>query len=59
MTKKAYRESYGAGRAELVEKEVQRLVESGYATRNGSDFDLTPTGNELLKKMTMICKKSE
>lgn len=25
-TKKAYVESYGAGRAELVEKEVQRLV---------------------------------
>ena len=58
-TKKAYIESYGTGRTELVEKEVQRLVESGYAVRSGTDFDLTPAGKELWKKMTMVCKKSE
>jgi hypothetical protein len=58
-TKKAYVESYGAGRAELVKNEAQRLVESGYAVRSGTNFDLTPAGKELYKKMTMICKKSE
>ncbi|MEI7827233.1 MAG: hypothetical protein WCI87_05515 [Euryarchaeota archaeon] len=59
MNKKAYREAYGAARDELVEKEVQRLIEAGYAAKNNSDVELTSAGKDLYKKMTTICKKSE
>ena len=59
MTKKVYRESYGAAREALVEREIQGLIESGYAMLSGIDFELTPAGKELYKKMTAICKKSE
>jgi ribosomal protein S19E (S16A) len=58
-TKKAYREAYGAARDALVNKELQRLVEAGYVVRSGNDVELTPRGNDLYKKMTTICKKSE
>ncbi len=59
MTKKAYRESYGAARDTLVKNEVQDLVASGYAVCSGADFTLTPAGEGLYKKMTTTCKKSE
>jgi hypothetical protein len=57
--KKAYRESYGTARDALVEQELRRIIEAGYATKRGSDIELTLAGKELLKKMTTICKKSE
>ncbi len=59
VTKKAYRESYGAARDALVKKEVQDLIACGYAASNGVDFTLTPEGEALYTKMTSICKKSE
>jgi hypothetical protein len=37
-TKKAYRESYGVGLDELVDKEVQRLVEAGYVVSEPRAF---------------------
>ena len=55
----AYRESYGAARDELVDQELRRIIEAGYATRRDSEIDLTPAGEDLYKKMTTICKKSE
>ncbi len=59
MTKKAYRESFGAARDTLVENEVQDLVASGYAIFSGAEFELTPAGTELYTKMRAVCKKSE
>ena len=57
--KKAYRESYGVARDQLVDKEVQRLIEAGYVVKSDKGVELTPAGKELHRKMTMICKKSE
>ncbi|MGZ4849565.1 MAG: hypothetical protein ACXV3D_09055 [Halobacteriota archaeon] len=57
--KKAYREAYGAARDELVNKELRRLIDAGYAVKSGSDVELTSAGKDLHKKMTTICKKSE
>jgi ribosomal protein S19E (S16A) len=58
-TKKAYRESYGVARDELIDKEVQRLIEAGYIVKSDKGVELTRAGKELHKKMTTICKKSE
>jgi ribosomal protein S19E (S16A) len=58
-TKKAYRESYGVARDQLVDTEVQRLIEAGYVVKSDKGVELTPVGKELRKKMTTICKKSE
>lgn len=57
--KKAYREAYGAARDELIIKELQRLIEAGYAVKGGGDVELTSAGKDLYKKMTTVCKKSE
>ncbi len=57
--KKAYRESYGVARDELVDTEVQRLIEAGYVVKSDKGVELTPDGKELRRKMTTICKKSE
>ena len=59
VTKKAYRETWGAARDDLVEKEVQNLIESGYAVHSGDGFELTLAGKKLYTKMMAICKKSE
>ncbi len=59
MTKKEYRESYGAARDTLVKKEVQDLVTCGYAVLSGVDFTLTPAGEALYTKTKAICKTSE
>ena len=42
MTRKAYRESYGAARDTLVENEAQDLVALWYAVFSGAEFELTP-----------------
>jgi|GEM_PF-269318 coproporphyrinogen III oxidase-like Fe-S oxidoreductase len=57
--KKAYRESYGVARDELVDTEVQRLIEAGYVVKSDKGVELTPAGKELHRKMMTICKKSE
>lgn len=59
VTKRTYRDSYGAARDALVGNEVQNLVASGYAMLSGAGFELTPAGEELYTKMTTVCKKSE
>jgi coproporphyrinogen III oxidase-like Fe-S oxidoreductase len=57
--KQAYVKSWGTLRDELVEKEVARLIESGYARQHGNDLELTPEGKVLYKKMTTRCPKTE
>jgi hypothetical protein len=57
--KKAYRDSYGTARDALVDHELHRIIDAGYATKRGDDVELTPAGEELYKKMISICKKSE
>ncbi len=57
--KQAYVKSWGALRDEIVEKEVARLIESGYAVLRDNDLELTPEGRDLYKKMTTRCPKTE
>ena len=58
-TKKVYRGAFGAARDALINNELQRLIEAGYAVKSGSEVELTSAGNDLYKKMTTVCKKSE
>jgi hypothetical protein len=62
-SKQAYVKSWGALRDEIVEKEVARLIESGYAIQRDkqrdNDLELTPEGRALYKKMTTRCPKTE
>ena len=58
-SKQIYIKSWGALRDEIVEKEMARLIESGYAIQRGDDLDLTPEGKALYKKMTTRCPKTE
>ena len=58
-SKQAYVKSWGVLRDELVEKEITRLVEAGYAVQRGNDLELTSEGKTLYKKMTTRCPKTE
>ena len=58
-SKQAYVKSWGALRDEIVEKEIARLIESGYAVQRDNDLKLTPDGKALYKKMTTRCPKTE
>jgi len=58
-SKQAYVKSWGALRDEIVEKEVARLIESGYAIQRGNELELTAEGRDLYKKMTTRCPKTE
>jgi hypothetical protein len=58
-SKQAYIKSWGALRDELVEEEVARLIEAGYAVQCGDNLELTPEGKALYKKMTTRCPKTE
>jgi len=49
-SKQAYVKSWGTLRDEIVEKEIARLTESGYARQHGNDLELTPEGRDLYKK---------
>jgi hypothetical protein len=58
-SKQAYIKSWGALRDKIVEEEIARLIEAGYALQNDSDLELTPEGRDLYKKMTTRCPKTE
>jgi hypothetical protein len=58
-SKQEYVKSWGALRDELVEKEVARLIEGGYAIQHGNDLELTSDGKVLYKRMTTRCPKTE
>ena len=57
--KQAYVKSWGTLRDELVEKEIVRLVEAGYAVQRDGTLELTLEGKALYKKMTTRCPKTE
>jgi hypothetical protein len=58
-SKQAYVKSWGALRDEIIEKEVARLIESGYAIQRGNDLEFTAEGRDLYKKMTTRSPKTE
>ena len=58
-SKQAYIKSWGALRDELVEKELARLIEAGYAVQRDNDLELTSEGKALYKRMTTRCPKTE
>jgi hypothetical protein len=58
-SKQGYIKSWGALREEIVEKEVARLIEGGYAIQHGNDLELTSEGKVLYKRMTTQCPKTE
>ena len=58
-SKQAYVKSWGTLRDELVEKEIVRLVEAGYAVQRDGTLELTLEGKALYKKMTTRCPKTE
>jgi hypothetical protein len=58
-SKQEYIKSWGALRDEIVEKEVARLIEGGYAIQHGNDLELTSEGKVLYKRMTTRCPKTE
>ncbi len=58
-SKQAYIKSWGSLRDGLVEKEITRLVEAGYAVQRDDNLELTSEGRDLYKKMTMRCPKTE
>lgn len=49
-SKQEYIKSWGAIRDEIVEKEVARLIEGGYAIQHGNDLELTSEGKVLYKE---------
>ncbi len=58
-SKQEYIKSWGALRDEIVEKEMARLVDDGYAVKHNDDLELTSEGNALYKRMTSRCPKTE
>jgi len=48
--KQAYVKSWGTLRDKLIEKEIVRLVEAGYAVKRDDTLELTAEGKTLYKK---------
>lgn len=57
--KQEYVKSWGLLRDTIVEEEMKRLVDDGYAIQHGGDLELTSEGNALHKRMTSRCPKTE
>jgi hypothetical protein len=57
--KQEYVKSWGALRDKIVEEEMARLIDDGYAILHDNDLDLTSEGNALYKRMTSRCPKTE
>jgi hypothetical protein len=57
--KQEYVKSCGALRDEIIEKEIARLVDDGYAVQRDGDLKLTSEGNAPYKRMTSRCPKTE
>jgi hypothetical protein len=57
--KQEYVKSWGALKDKIVEEEVTRLIEGGYAIQHGNDLELTSEGKFLYKKMTTRCQKTD
>jgi hypothetical protein len=57
--KRKYVKSWGALRGTIVEQEMKRLVDDGYAVKHDNNLELTAKGNALYKRMTSRCPKTE
>jgi len=57
--KQEYVKSWGALKDEIIEKEMVRLIDDGYAVQRDGDLELTAEGNALYKRMTSRCPKTE
>ena len=57
--KQEYVKSWGALKAEIIEKEMARLIGDGYAVQHDDDLELTAEGNALYKRMTSRCPKTD
>jgi hypothetical protein len=57
--KQEYVKSWGALKAEIIEKELARLIDDGYAIQRDGDLELTAEGNALFKRMTSRCPKTD
>ncbi len=57
--KQEYVKSWGALRDKIVEQEMARLIDDGYAILQERDLELTSEGKALYKRMTSRCPKTE
>lgn len=57
--KQEYVKSWGALRDKIVEEEMARLIDDGYAILHDNDLELTSKGTVLYKRMTSRCPKTE
>ncbi len=58
--KQEYIKSWGALRDEIVEGEINRLVDDGYAVQHDDDhLELTSEGEALYKRMISRCPKTD
>ncbi len=57
--KQEYVKSWGSLRDKIVEEEMARLIDDGYAILHRNDLELTSEGNALYKRMTSRCPKTE
>ena len=57
--KQEYVKSWGAFRDTIVEEEMRRLVDDGYAIQQDGNLELTSEGKALYKRMTSRCPKTE
>ena len=57
--KQEYVKSWGALRDKIVDEEMARLIDDGYAIRHDNDLELTSEGKALYKRMTSRCPKTE
>jgi hypothetical protein len=57
--KQEYVKSWGALRDKIVEEEVTRLIEGGFAIQHDNDLELTSEGKVLYKRMTTRCPKTD
>ena len=57
--KQDYVKSWGVLKDKIIEEEVARLIEAGFAIQYGSDLELTSEGKVLYKRMTTRCPKTD
>jgi hypothetical protein len=57
--KQEYIRSWGALRDRIVQEEMRRLVDDGYALQQDVNLELTSEGRALYKRMTSRCPKTD
>jgi hypothetical protein len=57
--KQQYVKSWRALRDKIVEEEIKRLVDDGYAVQGDDDLELTAEGDALYQRMKSRCPKTE